>query len=438
MVKLMEHNEVAFKQILSELENGNTVCYVSGTGTGKSYIAFALIEQVQGKVLYVHPKMSVKVNITEYPEYEQFADKIDFVTYNSLYKWTPDDVANYDLVLFDECHHLWSKLYGRHAIRLMSSNYDLTMFVGLTATPMTEHGSVTELFDTEVKGLYISEAIAKELMPPIDYNILCKDFSIDFLNAISFENFQEKINIEKSTNVLRDIIFKRDTSKWICFFRSIEELNSYKSEIEKLFKGFSVYTIVSSTSGAMSRLKEIARSNEKVVILTCTMLTEGVHLDGVDGVMIFRSCTSSALFQQIIGRVCKVSKDVKNKPAPIVIDCSKCAYRLLNSLIKINRDVQEESESISGGCKKTASIIDVTVNGSVKLLGEDLKRLYDINKSLGIFFAGWHYDSLLDACYCLGIDYNEVKWFMKNFNLRVEQAISSVIRKKSVKPFTEE
>ena len=89
---------------MSELENGNTVCYVSGTGTGKSYIAFALIEQVQGRVLYVHPKMSVKTNIMEYPEYEQFADKIDFVTYNSFYKWSPDDVANYDLVLFDECH----------------------------------------------------------------------------------------------------------------------------------------------------------------------------------------------------------------------------------------------------------------------------------------------------------------------------------------------
>ena len=81
MVSLKPHNQKAVNELIANYKNGKrTQIYISGVGTGKSYVFLGLLDQylANERILYVIPKHSVADNIRMYDEFEQFKNRVDY------------------------------------------------------------------------------------------------------------------------------------------------------------------------------------------------------------------------------------------------------------------------------------------------------------------------------------------------------------------------
>ena len=139
-LSLLPHNATAYNKINSKLKSGaRSVLYVAGTGTGKTYVTNALLthDWLGRKVAYVVPTVAIwdyisgvlddSVNITMFT-YSAFANPKTLKLLSE----------KYDVVIFDEAHHMGSAIEGKNAVQFMHEFSGITF--GLTATPFREDG----------------------------------------------------------------------------------------------------------------------------------------------------------------------------------------------------------------------------------------------------------------------------------------------------------
>ena len=84
---LKGHNQNALDKLKKGYKAGiRTQIYTSGVGTGKTYVFMGLLKYyfTEGKIIYVLPKYAIEENIREYEEFEEFKDRVEFVTNQSF------------------------------------------------------------------------------------------------------------------------------------------------------------------------------------------------------------------------------------------------------------------------------------------------------------------------------------------------------------------
>lgn len=367
MVELKGHNQRPFRMIAEDYKNGaHSVIYVSGVGTGKSFVFMAVAGSLfPGRILYVVPKHAITSNMKEYADFGSLAGRVDFVTYNQFtsIKEGLARIYGYGLVVIDECHHLGSDRYGRNLVRCMQES-DIP-FLGLTATPVRDdHVDVSQYFEKRVDGISNFEAIRQGLMPPIEYRVCYPEKSLSQLEREYDYTVRAKLSYEKSEPVLKDAVrvFQRD--KWIVFFSSVEALRQHQALVKRLFPEYRVFILHS----ALNNLNEVVagvQCSEKAVILSVNILLEGVHLPSIDGIILMRNVTSLTAFQQMIGRVCSIGKKV----GPVVLDCSASSVRLMAKLFAVNRKMAQVAPEDGGGEVK-----------EIIRIGIGTHKEYDINR----------------------------------------------------------
>ena len=99
--------------------------------------------------------------------------------------------------------------------------------------------------------------------------------------------------------------------------------------IGRIFPAYERLVLHSSLDN-LSEVMDSVRNTEQVVVLSCNILLEGVHMDGIDGIVLFRNVSSLSCFQQMVGRICSIGK----KTEPVVLDCTASARTLLAKLMK--------------------------------------------------------------------------------------------------------
>lgn len=345
MITLLPHNQSAFNNIINLYNTGTKkIIYVSGVGTGKSFVFLAVAERVAGKILYVLPKHAIRENIEAYGDFSAVGDKVSFVTFNQFTSVSKgkEIISGYDMVVIDECHHLGSDIYGRALLDVMSEDHD-TFFLGLTATPVRfkmntllpdgtieKNVDVSRFFDERVDGISNFDAIRLGLMPPFQYRLLEpdkdpkqieKEYGYEVKAVVDYKN--------ESRDIVDEIIHTYSRDKWICFFSSTKDLKKHEGSVKAMFPGYKVLLLYSDLKN-LKEVMEETRSNDKVVILSVNMLLEGVHLSGITGIILYRNVSTVSTFQQILGRVCSIG----NKVEPLVVDCSRCGPALLRQLLK--------------------------------------------------------------------------------------------------------
>lgn len=367
MIKLKEHNLRPFQTIADDFKNGvHSVVYVSGVGTGKSFIFMAIAESLfKGRILYVIPKHVITSNMKEYADFGCLENRVDFATYNQFtsIKEGLARIHSYDLVVIDECHHLGSDRYGRNLVRCMHESN--VPFLGLTATPVRDdHVDVSQYFEKRVDGMSNFEAIRQGLMPPIEYRVCYPEKSLSQLEKEYDYTVKAKLSYEKSEPVLRDAVHVFQRNKWIVFFSNVAALRQHQALIKRLFPGYRIFVLHS----ALNNLNEViagVQSSEKAVILSVNILLEGVHLPSIDGIILMRNVTSLTAFQQMIGRVCSIGKKV----SPVVLDCSASSVKLMAKLFAINRKMVGP-----------ASSADDAGNKDIIRVGIGVHKKYDISR----------------------------------------------------------
>jgi superfamily II DNA or RNA helicase len=157
----------------------------------------------------VIPKWSIAENLEQYPEFANINTEVYFLTYNAFREEL--DLSDYDYIIFDECHHLGSLIFGANALKSCKG----IKTIGLTATNKREDNiDVTEYFDKVAKqyfemlaelkdfenecnnGLIEPEKFEqfKEILQPLKNNYMMWSYAMYLLNL---PNREKKVKIVK-------------------------------------------------------------------------------------------------------------------------------------------------------------------------------------------------------------------------------------------------
>ncbi len=443
-LKLMPHNQKAVDEIKTCLNNGLAkIIYTAGTGCGKSWVfmgtAYALREMLfhvkNPKILYVIPKHVIKENVEGYGEYKDLADicTIDFVTYNyfKAFEKGMKKVSEYDLVVIDECHHLGADLYGQNLVRCMENSDTHTKFLGLTATPFrdVDKVDVTKYFDGYVNGISVFDAIRQGLMPMFNYHICLPEKDPGQIEKEYENKVRAVVDYMDSAEAVYDIVSKYDRKKWICFFNSKHDIDNAMESIKEIFEGYKICILLSSLRN-LKEVMETIKSNEKVVVLSVNILLEGVHLDGIQGIVLYRNVTSVIAFMQMLGRTCSIGNDVE----PVIIDTSQSARKILLKLLAENNGTGIDNTDKGGSSGKAimrvgiGDVIEYDITNILRLCDPNFAREENLKaatekviEKYRSFKGGEDYKSF-EELKTSGLDYQKFKACAELYHLAAELA----------------
>lgn len=340
MVELKEHNKRPYNELVKALKEYHQAIYVSGVGTGKSFVFMKLLADSDmfknEKCLYIVPQESISTNIMTYKEFELIKDRVTFINMQQFNSETKarELVKGYGLVVEDEVHHAASDVYGKNIVTAVTE-LDIP-FLGLTATPVRmDKIDIRNEFAVVVNGISNFDAIQLGLMPQFTYRIGTLDKDLKSLRKRINEEKKKKssrqVPVTMCREVIKDIAETYPRKKYIAFSGSISQLRKDKLTVKYAFPDKDIYEMHTESSNVKNVLNDFNHADSGI-LMTVDMALEGIHLDNVDGIILFRNVQSIPVFEQILGRVCSIGKKI----SPVVIDCSGRGIILLRKLIAYN------------------------------------------------------------------------------------------------------
>lgn len=283
-LRLFEHNEKAYRAAVRMMEQYGKAAIVHPTGTGKSYIAFKLIEDNPEKVvIWLSPSKyifktqleSLKRNDPDFP-----LANIHFYTYAKRMCCTQaqlDEIAAQKpaYIIFDESHRAGAECWGESTVALLKLCPD-AKFLGLTATNIryldNNRDMAEELFDSRVaSNMTLGEAVVMGILPAPKYVTTVYQYQ----KALA--KYQARVDNLRTPGI-QDV-----NQKYLdALRRALEQADG----LDKVFADFKTDT------------------GDRLKLLFCIdMLNEGVHVEGISGVILFRPTISPIIYKQQIARL---------------------------------------------------------------------------------------------------------------------------------------
>lgn len=350
MLQLYKHNEIAYKNVLSMFEDASKAAVIHPTGTGKSFIGFKLCEDNANKTIcWLSPSEYIfktqTENIKKCDDAFSF-DNIKFYTYAKMMIMTDEELSDIqpDYIVFDEFHRCGAEMWGRGVQRFLSY-YPNAKILGLTATSIRyldgQRDMADELFDGNIAShITLGDAIVRGILAAPKYVTSIYSYQKD-LDKIKHRVYHAKSKAVRDTakeyfEKLRRALEKADgldavfdkhmddrTGKYIVFTSNIEALNECMDMVSNWFgrvdKNPHVYKVYSDNPEASESFKKFKVDNDTThlrLLFAIDALNEGVHIDDISGVILFRPTVSPIIYKQQIGRALAVGK---NK-TPIIFD----------------------------------------------------------------------------------------------------------------------
>jgi len=348
-IYLFEHNEIAYDSAVTMMSEVGKAAIIHPTGTGKSFIGFKLAEQNSNKVIcWLSP--SEYIFKTQLENLKAASDdyepkNIIFLTYAKLMLMGEEVISEIqpNYIILDEFHRCGATEWGKGVDKLLKT-FPNSPILGLSATNIryldNQRDMADELFEGNIASeMTLGEAIVRNILLPPTYIISVYSFQKEL------ERYQKRVSQMKSSGIrdsnqkyldaLRrslekadglDVIFSRHikekNSKYIVFCANYEHMQEMVSHVYEWFSGidiephiYSAYSDDPSTSKEFISFKQ--DTSEHLKLLFCIdMLNEGVHIDDVSGVILFRPTVSPIIYKQQIGRALSASKSKE----PIIFD----------------------------------------------------------------------------------------------------------------------
>ena len=348
-ISLFEHNEIAYRNLCDALEKGNCATINHATGTGKSFIALKyLYANRDKKFLYLAPTYQILDQLIDSAP-QIGIDKsdlnVDMLIYRNLLDMNMRDLfEKYDGIFFDEYHRCGAKetfFKIKELKRLLVESKSNKKFIGLTATPIryldNERNMTDEIFDGVVASqLTLANAMCDGLLPVPEYYISGGAVLAEFdrarrrIEELPESDIKDKLLNElyklgidsKFTNEANSALFSKymnqKEGKYIIFCKDIDTTKLLSKHLDVWFREMdnpNVYMVNSAQSQeeAKKNLDSFNDQKEGLNILLCVdILNEGVHVDGIDGVILYRRTTSPIIYFQQIGRALSFSGRKRN------------------------------------------------------------------------------------------------------------------------------
>lgn len=174
-IHLYKHNEDAYRAVETMLEEKQMAAVIHPTGTGKSMIAFKLVEQHPHKhFLWLSP--SEYIYKTQLENIDTQFSNIEYMSYSRLMKHEDSiDTLHPDYIILDEFHRCGAAEWGKSVSKLLEA-YPKAKRLGLSATNIryldNQRNMAEELFEGNIASeMTLGEAIVREILPEPKYVI---------------------------------------------------------------------------------------------------------------------------------------------------------------------------------------------------------------------------------------------------------------------------
>ena len=266
-LRLFEHNEKAYHAAARMMNQYGKAAIVHPTGTGKSYIAFKLIEENPEKVvIWISPSEyifktqleSLKRNDPDFP-----LANVYFYTYAKLMCCATEELEaiaglNPTYIILDEFHRVGAECWGASTLELLKLCPDAKI-LGLSATNIryldNNRDMAEELFDGHIASeMPLGEAIVRGILPAPKYVTTVYQYQkeltryqnrIDNLRSAGIQDVNQKYldalrrALEKADGL--DEVFARHitnkSGKYIVFCANKEHMDEMISHVPEWFAG---------------------------------------------------------------------------------------------------------------------------------------------------------------------------------------------------------
>ena len=352
VLHLFEHNARAYQAAAAMLEQYGKAAVVHPTGTGKSYIAFRLIEDhPDAAFLWLSPSEYIfrtQLESLQKQAPDFLLGNVRFATYAKLLFCTEEQLAEIAAlhpayIIMDEFHRAGAERWGESVRKLLELCPDAKL-LGLTATNVryldNNRDMAEELFDGHIASeMTLGEAIVRSILPAPKYvttvfryqNELAKyQARVDSLRSPGVQDANQKY-LEALRRALEqadglDKVFAKHITqtcgKYIVFCSGKEHMDEMVSHVLEWFadvnKNIKVYKTYASDPEASKEFAAFkADDGDHLKLLFCIdMLNEGVHVEGISGVILFRPTVSPIIYKQQIGRALTAG----TKTTPLILD----------------------------------------------------------------------------------------------------------------------
>ena len=330
---LNPHNLEAYQEINKLLESGiKKIAIPRATGSGKTYIVGALAEKYNSdKKLVLEPTRPLLDSIKE--KFNEFGiTNTDFITYQKLIRMSDKDIAamDYKVIFLDECHHGTAPIWGQKIDYLMKTHSESVVF-GTSATTVRNDGVnvVETLFDNNaIEELSLSTAIARKVLPCPHYITAIYRLDDEFeklkkriegsTNSKAdkkefYKKMQEmKLHFEKSYGVplILNKYVKVRNGRYLVFCRDKKHLDSMRDVVVDWFqtagiKDIHSYAVYSDYPDKEKDYQDFCEDNSDSLklLFSINMLNEGLHIEGISGVLMLRTTRSNLIYLQQLGRL---------------------------------------------------------------------------------------------------------------------------------------
>lgn len=370
---LKAHNRKAVQSINKLFKKYQRVSVIQATGTGKSYI-------IGHFLIKYSPQPCIVLTPSDYIQKQQKKlvrelKNVTYMNYQVINKKTTEEwkKQDYKFIVLDEFHRVGAPTWGNGVNRLLEA-LPKAKVLGTTATHIRhldkERNMAEETFNGVIaQELPIEAAIARGILPSPHY--VCALYSFDetfnkYDKSIKNNGTKEeqktnlddlkkaKLDWEKSSGVpeVLDKYLPELSGKYLIFCESVAHIYEMQDQISIWFRKAAklkktmqgretidrkTYVVHSGTKSypktkaqnknALEGFTKADASKEMHAILTVDMLNEGLHVDGIKGVILLRKTKSPTIYLQQIGRCLQV----KGK-TPYIFD-------FVNNMDKVDTDM---------------------------------------------------------------------------------------------------
>ena len=338
---LLPHNNEAYLKVIEHFKDNNRAAVVHATGTGKSYIIAAVADKFPGKVIVLAPNYFVLDESRKL-----CSERIEFRTFTSL-MLDESPAGDYQLICIDEFHRAGAEEWGKGVARLLEANPNAKV-LGTTATAIRyldgQRNMADELFDGNVvSSLSLREAIDRGIIQEPTYVASLYAFKDTYsaikeqIMASNKKSEEDKMKAMRTLNgiahnwenahgvslVMRKYLHK-DIKRVVVFCSKVAKAAKARDILGPWFAGagfkhIRFYNIDYKEKNVKKEMEDFQMDNFDgiKVAISVNMLNEGVHVDGVDTIIMMRSTVSPNIILQQIGR-CLTAKKTEHKP--VILD----------------------------------------------------------------------------------------------------------------------
>ena len=351
---LLAHNINVYNELAQTLTHTNCCCVVMGTGVGKTFVASEYLDNNNLKALVVSPTNSINKS------WEKHTKRVDTITYQKLANiYKTIDFSKYDTVICDEVHHVGGPKWGIPIKYLINNN--IIKVIGLTESSVryTDGGRdvAEEFFNGNViYGESVSSAIEKQILNPVIY--VGAMYNSDGLKKTLRGKIQSrlyaKLNlILNKTPTVAEVLknnMPEGKRKGIIFASTIEDIHSAIDFVKSVYPN-AVFKFVHSKQSETinNQVMDWFNKTDEGYLCSVDMISEGVHVKGVNTLIMLRRTESVNLFNQQLGRCL----DANSREPAILFDLVNNKYSI--KIVKNNVRIQTNSIFDSGKINITES-----------------------------------------------------------------------------------